>query len=212
MAGEVELSWQGSLFDCDLFDCDLGEVPPLADRSFASLQHRSLVDDAWVDYAPDWLDGSDGLFAWLIDHVDWVQPERPMYGQKVTQPRLSAWWSAGDDAPTALAGLRECISKRYEVDLPSIGVNLYRDGRDSVAWHGDRIARVLEDPIVAIVSLGEPRRFLLRPRRGGPSLGFKLGHGDLLVMGGTCQRTWQHSIPKVAAAGARISVTFRQVP
>jgi alkylated DNA repair dioxygenase AlkB len=200
MATSVEMSWQGSLLD---------DGQPSADEAFTALERQELSAGAWVDYAPGWLDGSDRLFAWLADHAAWSQPERPMYGQRVVQPRLSAWWGADDEAPDVLAGLAACLSARYDVTLDSIGVNLYRDGRDSVAWHGDRIARVIENPLVAIVSLGEPRRFLMRPRGGGPSRGYSLGHGDLLVMGGTCQRTWQHSVPKVAAAGPRMSITFR---
>jgi alkylated DNA repair dioxygenase AlkB len=90
-----------------------------------------------------------------------------------------------------------------------MGLNLYRDGRDSVAWHGDRIAREITEPIVALVSLGDRRRFLARPRGGGRSIPFELGGGDLLVTGGTFQRRWEHSVPKVAAAGARVSIAFR---
>jgi alkylated DNA repair dioxygenase AlkB len=86
---------------------------------------------------------------------------------------------------------------------------LYRNGRDSVAWHRDKLPQSLVDPIVALVSLGEPRRFLLRPRGGGRSHRFQLGAGDLLVTGGRTQRDWEHTVPKVAAAGPRISVAFR---
>src|ERR1700722_8413756 len=91
------------------------------------------------------------------------------------------------------------------------GICLYRTGDDSVAWHGDTIGRRSHDEtLVAIVSLGAPRRLLLRPKGGGRGHRFSLGHGDLLVMGGTCQRTWEHSVPKTARpAGPRISVQFR---
>ena len=106
--------------------------------------------------------------------------------------------------------MRATLSHRYGVELTSMGMNLYRDGRDSVAWHGDRIARNIERPIVALVSLGHPRKFLLRPKGGGHSRAFELGRGDLLVTGGKCQRLWQHSVPKVSAAvGPRISLAFR---
>ena len=88
---------------------------------------------------------------------------------------------------------------------------MYRDGNDSVAWHGDRIAREsAADTMVAILSLGAVRPFALRPKSGGPGLRLQIGHGDLLVMGGSCQRTWQHAIPKTTRClGARISVQFR---
>ena len=101
------------------------------------------------------------------------------------------------------------IGARYGVQLTQVGVNLYRDGSDSVAWHGDRVARELPEAVVALVSLGALRPFRLRPTGGGPSHAFLPGPGDLLVMGGSCQRTWQHSVPKVRAAGPRISVQFR---
>jgi len=91
------------------------------------------------------------------------------------------------------------------------GLCLYRDGRDSVAWHGDTIGRgKTEDTMVAIVSLGSPRALTLRPRGGGPARRYELGHGDLIVMGGSCQRTWEHAVPKTARpVGPRISVQFR---
>jgi alkylated DNA repair dioxygenase AlkB len=103
----------------------------------------------------------------------------------------------------------EHLSRRYGVRFVTLGANLYRHGRDSVAWHGDRIARDLPSATIAIVSVGSPRPFRLRPRGGGAGLGFALGHGDLLVMGGSCQRTHQHTVPKVVDAGPRISLTFR---
>ena len=90
------------------------------------------------------------------------------------------------------------------------GFCLYRDGADSVAWHGDTIGVKHADTVVAIVSVGSARPLLLRPRGGGSRLSFPLGHGDLLVMGGTCQRTWEHAVPKVRAAGPRMSIQFRR--
>ena len=103
------------------------------------------------------------------------------------------------------------LTDRYRVPFDSLGANLYRDGRDSVAWHGDTIGRGRhEDTLVAIVSLGHPRALLLRPRGGGASHRFVLGHGDLLVMGGSCQRTWEHAVPKTTrAVGPRVSIQFR---
>jgi alkylated DNA repair dioxygenase AlkB len=112
--------------------------------------------------------------------------------------------------PPILEDMRRVLSERYDVELTSMGMNLYRDGRDSVAWHGDRIARQIERPIVALASLGHPRKFLLRPKGGGASRPFELGRGDLLVTGGRCQRLWEHSVPKVSTAvGPRISLAFR---
>ena len=111
--------------------------------------------------------------------------------------------------------LRDVLTTAYG-DQPgapfcTTGICLYRDGRDSVAWHGDTIGRHAADgTLVAIVSLGEARRFLLRPKGGGATRKFALGHGDLLVMGGSCQRTWEHSVPKTTRpVGPRISIEFR---
>ena len=113
--------------------------------------------------------------------------------------------------PPPLSEIAAVLSERYGVDFDSVWVNLYRDGRDSVAWHGDTIGRSsTEDTMVAIVSIGTPRVFALRPRTGGRALRMTQGHGDLLVMGGSCQRTWEHSVPKTARpTGPRISIQFR---
>src|SRR5262249_55236959 len=108
-----------------------------------------------------------------------------------------------------LQALAAALSARYQRTLGEISLAAYRDGRDSVAFHGDRMGRQSHDTVVAIVSLGAPRRFLLRPSGGGASRAFDLGWGDLLVMGGTCQRTWEHGVPKVATARPRMSVQFR---
>jgi alkylated DNA repair dioxygenase AlkB len=114
-----------------------------------------------------------------------------------------------------LSGARAALSSFYRPELgepfTTAGCCLYRDGRDSVAWHGDTIGRsATEDTLVAIISFGSPRSLLLRPRAGGPSLSFRLGHGDLLVMGGSCQRTWEHAVPKTAQhVGPRVSIQFR---
>ena len=212
---DVAVRWQASLFDAD-------DVPR-PDDTFAGVQRLDLAHGAWVDHAPGWLRGSDQVFADLVATAPWSQREMPMYGQLVAQPRLTAWWSDASDAgarpygdrhdgaplPPLLADIKALLTERYGEAFDSVGCNYYRDGRDGVAWHGDRIARKLSEPLVAIVSVGERRKLLLRPREGGPSTAFALGRGDLFVMGGTCQRTWQHCVPKVAAAGPRISITFR---
>lgn len=203
MAGAPHLAWQGSLF---------GAGEPEPDADFTTLVHHDLGAGAWVDHAPAWLPGSDQLFAHLLDEVDWGARERWMYDRRVAEPRLTAWWALTDDAadvPDAVRSMRRALVAHYGAEFDSVGLNLYRDGADSVAWHGDRVARTVPDPLVAIVTLGSTRRFLLRPVGGGPATRFDPQGGDLLVMGGTAQRTWQHCVPKSAAAGPRISVTFR---
>lgn len=198
-----QLTWQPSLLDVDAPDFD---------RDFASLERIHLDPTAWVDYQPGWAAGADTLFETILESRDWGQRARRMYDQKVKEPRLVAPWNlrSGEPLqPPILEDMRRVLSERYGVEFDSIGFNLYRDGRDSVAWHGDRIKKEIEDPIVVLLSLGAPRKFLLRPQGGGKSRAFMLGPGDLLVTGGKTQRTWDHSVPKVAQAGPRISLAFR---
>jgi len=194
---------QTSLFDLAPLDFD---------RTFARLERVGLDDTAWVDVAPGWVSGSETLFQDLVDSLSWGQRTRFLYEQHRIEPRLTAGWHAGAGhplEPAILEEMRAALSDRYGVRFDSAGFNLYRDGRDSVAWHRDKIPARIHQPIVALVSLGEPRRFLLRPRGGGTSRPFPLGHGDLLVTGGDAQRTWEHAVPKVAHAGPRISIAFR---
>jgi alkylated DNA repair dioxygenase AlkB len=162
------------------------------------------------------MNGADELFDRLLRLVPWRAERRPMYDRVVDVPRLLCFYAEGQSLPDpALEEARRALSTHYRPELGepfrTAGLCLYRDGRDSVAWHGDTIGRgATTDTMVAIVSLGNPRALLLRPRGGGRALRHELGHGDLIVMGGSCQRTWQHAIPKTArAAGPRISVQFR---
>jgi alkylated DNA repair dioxygenase AlkB len=195
----VQLSWQATLPGWD-------EAPAL---SYHRLTRVALDRRSWVDHCPGWLAGADELMQELASTASWAQRERPMYDEMVVEPRLVTGWSLGE-LPPALEVLRVSLSDRYGVTFDSVHVNLYRSGADSVAWHGDTVRKVLREPLVAIVSLGERRRFRLRPRGGGrASTVFALGGGDLLVMGGASQHEWEHSVPKVAAAGPRMSVTFR---
>jgi alkylated DNA repair dioxygenase AlkB len=199
-----DLIWQPSLLAVDV-EIDI-------DRSFSALQRIDLDDTAWVDHAAGWVTGADRLFEEILSGRDWGQRSRRMYDKRVKEPRLVAPWNAASGEaldPPILEEIRVVLSERYERNFDQVGFNLYRDGRDSVAWHGDRIKKEIENPIVALVSVGEPRKFLLRPKEGGASRAFMLGRGDLLVTGGSCQRTWEHSVPKVAKAGPRISLAYR---
>jgi hypothetical protein len=199
----VETPFQTSLLDAEA---------PSFDRSFSRLERIPLDETSWVDWAPGWVSGSDRIFAEILGSRRWQARTRWMFDRRVVEPRLTAPWSLGAGVPLEPAivdALRVALGERYGVVFDSAGFNLYRDGRDGVAWHGDKIVKVIAEPIVPLVSLGEPRTFLLRPRGGGRSRAFRLGRGDLLVTGGTTQRTWQHSVPKVARAGPRISIAFR---
>jgi alkylated DNA repair dioxygenase AlkB len=195
----VHYSLQGTL---------LGSLQPSVDADFGGLTRTELDDEAWIDHVPGWVSGADRLFEDLLEQIQWEGRTVHMYDKVLPEPRLHGGLDTAN-RPAIIERIRTLLSERYGVDFTSVRANLYRDGRDSVAWHGDRVARDLPTSNVGIVSLGARRRFLLRPKDGGRSIRFDPGPGDLLVMGGACQRTWQHSVPKTARAGPRISVTFR---
>jgi alkylated DNA repair dioxygenase AlkB len=200
--------FQASLLDM----ADHVVVRPLV----GSVQRTVLGDGAWLDIRRGWIGGADILFDRLHTDVAWQEERRVMFDRTVMVPRLLAFFDEGDALPDpSLTDARRILDEYYATELgepfATAGLCLYRDGRDSVAWHGDRIGRSrTEDTMVAILSLGTPRGLLLRSHRGGPSRRYEMGHGDLLVMGGSCQRTWDHAVPKTARpTGPRISVQFR---
>jgi alkylated DNA repair dioxygenase AlkB len=200
--GAVSVDWQASLF--------AGGEPGF-DRQFRAVTRLWLDATSWIDHLPRWVDGSDTVFAELVARLPWQQRTVPMYDRLVREPRLVWWWSegAGELPLGVLDQMRQAVSERYDRWFDSCGCNYYRTGADSVAWHGDRVRLAQEDPIVVIVSVGAPRPFLVRPRGGGHSMSFLLGQGDLFVMGGAAQHDWEHTVPKVASAGPRISITYR---
>jgi alkylated DNA repair dioxygenase AlkB len=187
----------------------LGGGDPAVDDSVA-FERLALDERSWVDVARGWLWGSDTLLDALIDDVDWHQGRRWMYDRMVDDPRLSCWFDSDDTLPhPALPEIGRALESRYRVLMRGPALNYYRDGRDSVAPHRDRELRKLDDTLIAIVTLGARRPFLIRPRGGGRSRDIAPAGGDLLVMGGACQRQWEHAVPKVTRAGPRISVTWR---
>jgi alkylated DNA repair dioxygenase AlkB len=174
-----------------------------------------LDDESWVDVAREWMLGADTLLDTLLERVEWTQGKRWMYERMVDDPRLSRWFPASEPRPDpALCTAQAALEARYGVRFGSVGLNYYRDGNDSVAWHSDRELRELEDTRIAILTLGSRRPFLLRPKTAPPgehrkSIDFKPGSGDLLVMGGRCQMDWEHNVPKVRSAGPRVSCSWR---
>jgi alkylated DNA repair dioxygenase AlkB len=194
---------------------DLAEEATLTSLAGRVVRHQ-LSGGAWVDHLPGWVSGSDDVFEVLLGDIGWREDRRQMYEREVAVPRLLRWYGGNATLPhPLLTEARAELNRHYGPELGepfvSAGMCLYRDGRDSVAWHGDRIGRGRSsDTMVAIVSFGSPRPLMLRPVGGGESLKFPLGHGDLVVMGGSCQRTWEHCIPKTAKpVGPRVSVQFR---
>lgn len=208
----MNVGHQGSLLD---------QVAEVGLRTLGTAVHRiPLSSGAWLDLRPGWVTGSDELFARLAlggpAGVEWRGERRQMYEREVDTPRLLRFYRESETLPDPVLTLaREMLSAHYATELQepfaTAGMCLYRDGRDSVAWHGDRFGRGSgRDTMVAIVSIGAPRALALRPRGGGPSVRHVLGHGDLLVMGGSCQRTWDHAVPKTSKpVGPRISIQFR---
>lgn len=186
------------------------------------------LPDNGVHYLPGWLPAleADRLYRTLQDGVSWQVHRIRLFGHWVDSPRLSCWmgdadahyrYSGADFAPwpwlPALLPLRERLQQDCRSRFNSVLLNRYRDGRDSMGWHSDDEPELGERPVIASLSLGAPRRFLLRRRDDhSHKREFLLGHGDLLVMAGDSQRDWQHALPKTARPlGERINLTFRQV-
>jgi alkylated DNA repair dioxygenase AlkB len=224
MANTRSLQWQPSLLG--------GTDPPGFDASFTEARRIPLDEDAWVEHACGWVRGADALFAEVLARAPWTQRRVHMYDRMVDEPRLIAWYGTPLDdpsLPSVLAPMADALSERYGRRFDGVGAALYRDGRDSVAWHRDRIPLELVEPVVALISLGSRRTLRMRCRKttakrpdgsearnrpGGverhaETRAFTLLPGDLFVMGGTSQRTWEHSVPKVADAAPRLSLQFR---
>jgi alkylated DNA repair dioxygenase AlkB len=193
-------SWQTTL---------LGAEEPRIDPE-VTIERIGLDAGSWVDVGRGWLRGADTLLDALVTAVAWRQGRRDMFGRVVDDPRLSRWFQASEELPhPALALIRTTLSSRYAAPFGAVGLNYYRDGRDSVASHRDRELREVDDTLVAITTLGAARPFRIRPRDGGVSLDVHPGSGDLLVMGGRTQADWEHAVPKVRAAGPRVSISLR---
>jgi alkylated DNA repair dioxygenase AlkB len=192
------LAWQDSLFD-------VGHER----LSFEGLRRDRLSATSWLDLVPGWVPDHADLFDWLVENAPWQQRTRTMWDQQVLEPRMVATFAS--PLPASLEELRRVVSARYDVVFDSCLVNLYRDGNDAVAWHGDTVRKTLRNPLVVTVSLGASRRFLVRRRGGGPVLKeYAPGHGDLMVMGGAMQHELEHTVPRQpSASGARMSVTMR---
>ena len=194
-----------------------------------------LSQGAFVQNLPRFLPGAeaDAAFDALLQELAWEQRQIVLFGKAIWQPRLVAWGGAlpyrysGQTLPpraltTTTAALLERVRRETDVPFNHVLANRYRDGNDSMGLHADAETELGSQPVIATLSLGASRRFRLVPRRksasgqaGAPpeqAKTFELGHGGLLVMGGTCQRHYRHGIPREAGSvGERISLTFRHV-
>lgn len=197
------VTWQGSLFD------GLEDVGQRL--SFDGLRRDALDERSWLDVVPGWVPDHGALFERLLEIAPWQQRTRQMWDAEVLEPRLVAAWRTGEALPPEVAELVAPLSQRYGVDLDSCLINLYRDGSDAVAWHADTVRKTMTDPLVATVSLGARRSFLVRPASGGAVVRrYAPGEGDLIVMGGAMQHDWHHTVPRErSASGARMSITLR---
>jgi alkylated DNA repair dioxygenase AlkB len=174
------------------------------------IERITLDAESWIDVSRGWLLGADTLLEQLAREVPWRQHRRVMYDKVVDEPRVSKWYRGDEALPhPVMRAVGAALTQRYQVLLGSVGLNYYRNGRDSVAWHRDTELRTLDRTLVCIVTLGAARPFLVRPHGGGPSQDIHPASGDLLVMGGSTQKKWEHCVPKVASSGPRISMSLR---
>lgn len=180
---------------------------PGVDRAFKTLRRMDLGDGSWVDHQSSWLSGHEEVFETLVRGLPWKAERRWMYEREVEVPRLVS--RVAETTHPILDEASDVLSERYRSRLDRLAACYYRSGDDSVAEHGDRMGEQRADCVIAIVSVGAPRPFTLRPTRGGRAMRFLLGWGDLLVMGGRTQMSHVHGVPKVAYADPRISVQFR---
>jgi len=193
------------------------------------MQRIELHAGAWVETWDGWLRTGEAaeLAATLVRDLAWEQRHIVLFGKRVLQPRLIAW--AGElpyrysgqtleprPWPSAVRTAATRISATARVPFNHVLINRYRDGKDSMGYHADAEPELGLDPVVATLSLGQTRRFVLRRHdrtSDEPPLVLPLRNGSLLIMGGTCQRHYRHAVPRAARPGVeeRISLTFRHV-
>ena len=187
-----------------------GGMNVAVDETFATADRIELDGTSWVDHVQGWLAGDGELMEALMKQACWEQRSRWMYTRMVQEPRLTAEYPEITDAPQPVVRyLAEVLSAHYGRPYTRLWMNWYRDNRDGTGWHADRPANRLDEAVIPVLSLGATRRFLIRPQGGGPSTTIVTHGGDLVVMGGRCQKDYQHSVPKQKQpAGARLSLNF----
>lgn len=181
------------------------------DRAFTTAKRSALDASSWVELVPAWLRGGGVLLELLVAAVPWKQHYRRLFDQTFLEPRLTAQYRSLRNLPhRALSDAAGALSDHYGVKYDNLWLNLYRDGRDSTGWHRDRFSCRRPECIVPVLTVGAARRFLLKPRGGGASIGLEPHCGDLVLMGGRCQEDWVHGVPKSGATiGVRISINFQ---
>jgi alkylated DNA repair dioxygenase AlkB len=185
-----------------------------------SFERLELGDGCWIDVARGFVTDHREVYDALVERVSWSQNQVFRYERYHDEPRLTGWWSPRLDPPhPVVRDAQRSIQSRYGVRFDGCGFAYYRNERDSVAFHRDRDLRWLDDTVIALVSLGQRRPFLLRPRdhrfahevpNHGATHDLAPGEGDLVVMGGATQTAWEHSVPKVPRPlGGRVSLQWR---
>ena len=202
---------------------DIPEVPEIAgshvDRD-VEVERLDLGEGAWVDVARGWMVQPGDLFDALREGVAWQTSRLFRYDHYVEERRLGAGWQRGTPLPhPALAEATRVLQHRYRAEFPGFGMILYRDGPDGQAFHRDTDMKWLDDTVIAILSLGARRPWLLRPRTSrydhspgrGATHDLAPGPGDLIVMGGRSQADWEHSVPYLPSqpVAPRISIQWR---
>jgi alkylated DNA repair dioxygenase AlkB len=207
-------AYQASLFDIGAADdISTTDVPATRVAAFDSATVHHLDEHSWITHVPGFLTSHQRMLADLaaLDGV-WEQRQRWMFDRRVDEPRLTGEYTDLSAAPALLAELAGALSEHLSVAYDRVWMNWYRDNNDGTGWHADRPAHKAPTAIVPVLSLGAPRRFLVRPYGGGPSTVFTPDGGDLIVMHGRCQRDWQHCVPKQKVpAGPRMSLNFSSV-
>ncbi len=167
---------------------------------------------------------SDALFTSLLNSLHWQEEDIFIFSKWVKVPRLMCWYGDPDAYyqysgvnhqpkpwTLELQSIRGKVEQHCQCTFNSVLANLYRDGRDSMGCHTDDEKELGVNPVIASLSLGEERLFKMHHKKSKQSLNINLQHGDLLVMGGTCQQYWLHSVPKTKALKKpRINLTFRK--
>lgn len=187
-----------------------GGLDVVVDTSFGAAERIQLDETSWITYVPGWLSGDDTLMRHLMTHAPWEQRSRWMYNRVVQEPRLTAEYPVIAEAPhPVLRYLTDELSEHFGVAYSRLWMNWYRDNEDGTSWHADRPVNKLDEVVIPVLSLGATRRFLIKPDGGGRSTVIVTHGGDLVVMGGRCQKDYKHSVPKQrAAAGPRLSLNF----
>ncbi len=208
----------------------MGRIPHLdPDRGGAApAMAREALGDGWVAFDPAFVEDHAAWMARLVDELPLRQESLVLFGRPVATPRLTSWhgdpgaryrYSGRTFEPSpwtpTLASLRDRLEARTGVAFNSALANLYRDGADSMGAHADdepELGPRPDDKRIASISLGAPRRFVLRARDGSARREWSLGEGSLLVMGGRLQEGFVHHVPKTRRpVGPRLNLTFRVV-